>query len=123
LPPSSPSSRPGPTPPIIEKLDPDATPILALVVSGRRSDREITEIADKQIKHQIETVNGVGSLTFVGDRKREIQIELDADKLAAYGLPVEQVKQAVQQQNTEIPGGRITKGRREEGLRTLGRIE
>jgi HAE1 family hydrophobic/amphiphilic exporter-1 len=93
------------------------------VVSGRRSDREITEIADKQIKHQIETVNGVGSLTFVGDRKREIQIELDADKLAAYGLPVEQVKQAVQQQNTEIPGGRITKGRREEGLRTLGRIE
>jgi HAE1 family hydrophobic/amphiphilic exporter-1 len=93
------------------------------VVSGRRSDREITEIADKQIKRQIETVNGVGSLTFVGDRKREIQIELDADKLAAYGLPVEQVKQAVQQQNTEIRGGRITKGRREEGLRTLGRIE
>ena len=58
-----------------------------------------------------------------GDRKREIQIELDADRLAAYGLPVEQVKQAVQQQNTEIPGGRITKGQREEGLRTMGRIE
>jgi len=114
---------PGTDPPIIEKLDPDATPILALVVSGRRSDREITEIADKQIKRQIETVNGVGSLTFVGDRKREIQLELDADKLAAYGLAVEQVKQAVQQQNTEIPGGRITKGQREEGLRTQGRIE
>ncbi len=114
---------PGTNPPIIEKLDPDATPILALVVSGRRSAREITEIADKQIKRQIETVNGVGSLTFVGDRKREIQLELDADKLAAYSLAVEQVKQAVQQQNSEIPGGRITKGQREEGLRTLGRID
>jgi HAE1 family hydrophobic/amphiphilic exporter-1 len=114
---------PGTDPPIIEKLDPDATPILALVISGRRSAREITEIADKQIKRQIETVNGVGSLTFVGDRKREIQLELDADRLAAYGLAVEQVKQAVQQQNTEIPGGRITKGLREEGLRTLGRID
>jgi HAE1 family hydrophobic/amphiphilic exporter-1 len=104
-------------------LDPDATPILALVISARRSDREITEIADKQIKRQIETVNGVGSLTFVGDRKREIQLELDADKLAAYGLTVEQVKLAAQQQNTEIPGGRITKGEREEGLRPLGRID
>ncbi len=114
---------PGTNPPVIEKLDPDATPILAIVVSGRRSAREITEIADKRIKRQIETVNGVGSLTFVGDRKREIQIELDADKLAGYGLSVDRVKQALQQQNTEIPGGRITKGQREEGLRTLGRIE
>jgi HAE1 family hydrophobic/amphiphilic exporter-1 len=114
---------PGTNPPVIEKLDPDATPILAIVVSGPRSAREITEIADKRIKRQIETVNGVGSLTFVGDRKREIQIELDADKLAAYGLSVDRVRQAIQQQNAEIPGGRITKGQREEGLRTLGRIE
>jgi HAE1 family hydrophobic/amphiphilic exporter-1 len=114
---------PGTNPPVIEKLDPDATPILAIVVSGRRSAREITEVADKRIKRQIETVNGVGSLTFVGDRKREIQIELDADRLASYGLSVDRVKQALQQQNTEIPGGRITKGQREEGLRTLGRIE
>ena len=114
---------PGTNPPVIEKLDPDATPILAIVVSGRRSAREITEVADKRIKRQIETVNGVGSLTFVGDRKREIQIELDADRLAGYGLSVDRVKQALQQQNTEIPGGRITKGQREEGLRTLGRIE
>src|SRR3990172_8328830 len=114
---------PGTNPPVIEKLDPDATPILAIVVSGQRSAREITEIADKRIKRQIETVRGVGSLTFVGDRKREIQIELDADRLAAYGLSVERVKQAIQQQNAEIPGGRITKGQREEGLRTLGRIE
>ena len=113
----------GTDPPIIEKLDPDATPILAVVVSGQRSAREITEIADKRIKRQLETVNGVGSLTFVGDRKREIQIELDANKLAAHALPVEQVKQALQQQNSEIPGGRITKGQREEGLRTLGRID
>ncbi len=114
---------PGTDPPIIEKLDPDATPILALVVSGQRSAREVTEIADKRIKRQIETVNGVGSLTFVGDRKREIQVQVDADRLAAYGLAIEQVKQAIQQQNAEIPGGRITKGEREEGLRTLGRIE
>jgi len=114
---------PGTNPPVIEKLDPDATPILAIVVSGRRSAREITEIADKRIKRPIETVSGVGSLTCVGDRKREIQIELDADRLAAYGLSAERVKQAIQQQNAEIPGGRITKGQHEEGLRTLGRIE
>jgi HAE1 family hydrophobic/amphiphilic exporter-1 len=109
--------------PAIEKFDPDAAPVMAIVVSGKRSPREITEIADKQIKRQLEAVKDIGAITLVGDRKREIQVVVDPFRLEAYGLSIQQVKAAIQQQNVEIPGGRLTAGRREVGVRTLGRIE
>jgi HAE1 family hydrophobic/amphiphilic exporter-1 len=113
---------PGTETPVVEKADPDASPIMAIVVSGRRSAREITEIADKRIKRQLETVKDIGAITLVGDRKREIQILVDPYRLTAHGLSIQAVKEALRRQNTEIPGGRITWGAREEGLRTVGRI-
>jgi hydrophobic/amphiphilic exporter-1 (mainly G- bacteria), HAE1 family len=109
--------------PIIEKADPDSAPVMAVVVSGQRSPREITEIADKRIKRQLETVKDVGAITIVGGQKREIQVFVDPDRLSGYSLSIQQVKDALARQNVEIPGGRITGGAQEEGLRTLGRIE
>ena len=109
-------------PPIVEKFDPDSAPILAIVVSARRDQREITEFVDKRIKQPLETISGVGSITFVGDRKREIQVTLDPRKLAAYRVSIEQAKEAVARQNLEIPGGRVTFGDSEKVLRTMGRV-
>jgi HAE1 family hydrophobic/amphiphilic exporter-1 len=109
--------------PVIEKVDPDSAPVMAVVVSGRRSAREITEMADKRVKRALETVKDVGAITLVGDRKREVQVFADPHKLVAFGLSIQSVKEALQRQNVEIPGGRLTAGRTEEGLRTLGRIE
>jgi HAE1 family hydrophobic/amphiphilic exporter-1 len=109
--------------PIIEKVDPDSSPVLAVVVSGQRSPREITEISDKRIKRQLETVKDVGAITLIGARKREIQVLADPNRLNAYGLSIQQLKDALGRQNVEIPGGRLTGGSREEGVRTLGRIE
>ena len=60
-------------------------------VTGPRSARELTEIADKKIKQILETVKDVGDVGFVGDRRREIQLLLNADRLTAYGLTVDQV--------------------------------
>jgi HAE1 family hydrophobic/amphiphilic exporter-1 len=114
---------PGTEAPIIEKADPDSAPVMAVVISGQRSPREITEIADKRIKRQLETVKDVGAITIVGGQKREIQVFVDPDRLSGYGLSIQQVKDALARQNVEIPGGRITGGAQEEGLRTLGRIE
>jgi HAE1 family hydrophobic/amphiphilic exporter-1 len=114
---------PGTESPIIEKVDPDSSPVVAIVVSGQRSPREITEIADKRIKRALETVKDVGAITLVGERKREIQILADPYKLSAFNLSIQQLKEALLRQNVEIPGGRITSGLNEEGLRTLGRIE
>src|SRR5262245_15234119 len=114
---------PGTEAPIIEKADPDCAPVMAVVVSGQRSAREITEIADKRIKRQLETVKDVGAITIVGGRKREIQVFVDPNRLNGYGLSIQQVKDALARQNVEIPGGRLTGGHREEGVRTLGRVE
>jgi hydrophobic/amphiphilic exporter-1 (mainly G- bacteria), HAE1 family len=109
-------------PPIIEKFDPDSAPVLGIVVSARREPREITEFVDKRIKQALETISGVGSITLVGDRKREIQVVLDPRKLASYGIGVDQVKQALAKQNLEVPGGRVTFGESEKVLRTMGRV-
>ena len=110
-------------PPVIEKLDVDATPIISLAVSGKRSLREITEVVDKRVKQNIESMAGVGQVRFIGDRKREVQVYLDPDKLRSYNLTVDQVRQGLASQNVEIPGGRIDQGAKELTLRTLGRVE
>jgi HAE1 family hydrophobic/amphiphilic exporter-1 len=111
-------------PPVIEKVDPDADPVITLVVSSdSMSLRAITEIADKQLKRNLETVDGVGEVSLAGGRAREIHIVLDIEKLNAHGITVEQVAEAVQSENVEIPGGRLEQGKAELNLRTLGRIE
>ena len=109
--------------PVIQKLDPDASPVLALSISADRSSREITYTADKLIKQQLETIDGVGSVQLVGDRTREVQIFLDAQKMEQYQLSVDQVKTLLAAQNVEVPGGRIDQDTRELQLRTLGRVE
>jgi hydrophobic/amphiphilic exporter-1 (mainly G- bacteria), HAE1 family len=108
--------------PMISKIDPDSSPILTVAVSGDRSAKEITEIADKRIKQMLETVQNVGEVMFVGDQHREIQLLLNADRMSAYGLTVDQVQSAVQKQNIEVPGGTFVAGPSQIALRTMGRI-
>src|SRR5215510_7375237 len=110
-------------PPQIQKNDPDAAPILQFNVYGPRSQKEITQIADKQIKQVLETLKDVGAINLQGDRRREIQLLLNADRLNAYGLTVEQVRTAIERQNVEVPGGNFVAGPSEVALRTLGRIK
>ena len=83
----------------------------------------LTEIADKQIRRAIETVDGVGEVTISGGQAREIHVVLDVEKLNAHGLTVERVRDAIVSENVEIPGGYIPQGDAELTLRTLGRIE
>src|SRR3982751_3229336 len=109
-------------PPVVSKIDPDAAPILTLVVFSNRSPKEITQIADKQIKQVLETVQDVGEVQLMGDRRREIRILLDPNRLNAYGLTVDQVGNAVGRQNTEIPGGTFIAGPSEISMRTMGRL-
>ena len=82
--------------------------------------REVTEIARKQIKEDLETVSGVGSAVLVGGRQRAINVYLDTDKLTAYKLSAEDVRQALLRQNMEVPGGRVDQGSHEMVLRTMG---
>jgi len=110
-------------PPVIQKADPDADPVIGVVVASKRSLRETSEIADKQIKRVLETVDGVGEVSLTGARERQIRIFLDADQLFAHNLTINDVQKAIQGENVEIPGGRITRGANELGVRTVGRVD
>jgi hydrophobic/amphiphilic exporter-1 (mainly G- bacteria), HAE1 family len=111
-------------PPVVQKQDPDADPIMSIMLSSKTASlRTLTEIADKQVKRALEAVNGVGAVTMNGDRSREIHIVVDVEKLNAHGLSIDQVVNAIRQENVEIPGGTLEQGKWEVGLRTLGRIE
>ncbi len=111
-------------PPVVQKQDPDADPIMSVLLSSKTASlRTLTEIADKQVKRALEAVNGVGAVTMNGDRSREIHIVVDVEKLNAHGLSIEQVVNAIRQENVEIPGGTLEQGKWEVGLRTLGRFD
>lgn len=109
-------------PPIIAKSDPDLSPVMTIALAGDRSLRELTEIADKILKPQIERAPGVGEVEIRGGLERAISIWVDADRLAAYGLPITAVREALARQNSNIPGGNLTSPMEERALRTMGRV-
>src|SRR5262249_12252783 len=85
--------------------------------------REVTEIARTQVKEDLETLRGVGSVTLVGGLERAIKVDVDTDKLAAYNIPIGQVKAALRSQNLEIPSGHVDQDAKELVLRTMGRLD
>ncbi len=109
-------------PPVVTKADNDISPVLTIALSGTRSQRELTEIADKVVKVQIERSSGVGEVEIIGGLERAMNVWVDADRLAAYQIPIAEVHDAIQRQNANIPGGNVTTAVREQTLRTLGRI-
>jgi len=110
-------------PPTVAKSDPDNDAIVTLAVHGQRPVRELTEVADKQVRRALETINGVGAMDVIGGQLRQINIFLDIDKLNAYNLSAQEVENALRTENVEAPGGRIVRGTAELGVRTMGRLD
>jgi HAE1 family hydrophobic/amphiphilic exporter-1 len=110
------------TPPVVQKFDNDSTPVLTIALSADRSLRELTELADKTVRVQLERISGVGEVRVVGGLDRAINVWIDADRLAAYQISIAQVRQALERQNADVPGGNVTTGKEELTLRTLGRF-
>ncbi|HEV2855089.1 MAG TPA: efflux RND transporter permease subunit [Thermoanaerobaculia bacterium] len=110
-------------PPTIAKFNNDSSPVMSVALSGNRSLRELTEYADKVVKVQLERSAGVGEVQLVGGLERAINVWMDPDRLAAYGIPITAVRDALVRQNSEAPGGNVTSGGREQTLRTMGRFE
>lgn len=109
-------------PPVVQKRDTDASPIMSLAVSGNRSSRELYFLAERFVKNVIESAPGVGQVVIGGSTERAVQVEADAQQLAAYGLTILDVREAIARQNSEVPSGRVDAGHREFSLRTLGRM-
>src|SRR5579864_5104560 len=109
-------------PPTVLKFDPSAIPIMTVALSANRPVRDLSEYADKVLRPQLEGAGGVGQVTLVGDQARQINIWVDPDRLAAYGLPVTSVLTAVQNQNVQLPAGNVDQGNTQLTLRALSRV-
>ena len=107
--------------PVVEKLDPDATPILNIAIVAARPVREITEYADKVLRRQLESVPGVGQVRVIGGRKRQINVLLDPVRLKAFGLTALDAQRALRAENVQIPAGMVKNAANEAGLRVLGK--
>jgi HAE1 family hydrophobic/amphiphilic exporter-1 len=109
-------------PPVVNKFNNDSSPVLTVALSGNRDIRELTEIADKVVKVQLERSSGVGEVRIIGGLERAINIWVDPDRLEAYQIPITAVRDALVRQNTDVPGGNVTNSSREMTLRTMGRF-
>ena len=109
--------------PVVTQLDPDAAPILSIMIGGPVSIRELSEIADNFVKDRIERLPGVGNIEIIGSRKREVRIWLDPVRLAGYGLSIDDVRSTLLQENAEMAGGRIEGREREWTVTTSGKVQ
>jgi HAE1 family hydrophobic/amphiphilic exporter-1 len=109
-------------PPVVDRVDPDASPILAVMLAGPHSIRSLSEFADKRVKPRLERIAGVGSVELVGGRPREIRIWIDPIKLSGYALAVDDVLAALQREHVELPGGRIETEQQEYAVKTKGKL-
>ena len=110
-------------PPTVQKLDPDAAPILLYAISAQRPTIDVTSIVENEIQEKLQTVSGVGEVIVYGGRRREIHVYVNPDRLRAYDLTVSAVAQALRSQNLELPAGRVEAGAQELTIRALGRVQ
>jgi HAE1 family hydrophobic/amphiphilic exporter-1 len=93
--------------PILSKFAIDEMPVLRMGATSQLADREFYQLLKDQIKPRLSKVAGVGQVTLVGGDEREIQVNVDADKLRSYGLSILQVTQAIKTANLDFPTGKI----------------
>ena len=110
-------------PPTVSKADADATPILMIAIqSSKRTLLELSEIADLTVKEQLQTIPDVSSVQIWGEKRYSMRLRLDPTKLAAHGLTPVDVKNAINQENVELPSGSIEGNTVELTLRTMGQM-
>ena len=108
-------------PPIVEKADADASPIMQITVeSDKRSLLELSEIADLTVKERLQTIPYVSGVEIWGENKYAMRLWLDPVKMAAYKISPLDIKNAIDIENVELPSGSIEGDELELSIRTLG---
>jgi len=106
--------------PTVTKADTGSMPIMVLTLNGPQGQDALYDLADNELKTRLQAVPGVASVSVSGGRDREIQIESDPAKLAAYSLSLSEVQQAVANNNVTSPAGSMDQGRMKKSLRAVG---
>ncbi len=110
--------------PVIAKQEADAQPFMWLALTGENYDLlQLSDLADRVVKTRMQSLPGVGRIFIGGERRYSMRVWLDASKLAARSLTVQDVEAAIRSRNVEIPAGRIESDRREFTVRSLGELK
>jgi HAE1 family hydrophobic/amphiphilic exporter-1 len=110
-------------PPVVDRFDINAIPVLYLGLEGQRSPKELRFLADHDIKYQLSQVEGVGQVQVTGGQVREIQIHVDKQRLRAYGIGLSDIVGAIYRANANVPSGHISEGARDYDARLIGEFQ
>jgi len=108
--------------PTVTRIDPDAAPVIVMTLAANKPIRDVTEYADRVIRRRLEGIPGVGQVSVIGGRKRQVNIWLDPVELRANEMTASEVQHALASQNVQMPGGSIQTGPQQLTLRILGRV-
>lgn len=114
------SSLPDGVSPSIFKMDSDSMPIMRIAIKGNRSRDDLKQIAEDDIVDILEQADGVAEASVSGGRTKIVRVELEQNRLAAYGLTLTSVSSCLAKQNLELGGGSITEGKTNYSIRTIG---
>ena len=110
--------------PVVAKQDADARPFYWLALSGQGySLLQLSDIGDRIVKTRLQTISGVGRAFIAGERRYSMRVWLSPKELAARGLTVQDVEEAIRSRNVEIPSGRIESSQREFTVRSMGELK
>lgn len=106
--------------PTIFKMDSNSMPILRIAIRGNRSASDLKQIAEDNIVDILEQADGVAQVSVSGGKTKIVRVELEQNRLAAYGLTVSSVSSALAKQNLELGGGKLNEGQKDYVVRTTG---
>ncbi|WP_286739857.1 MULTISPECIES: efflux RND transporter permease subunit [Acinetobacter] len=100
--------------PVVERYDPTANAIMSIVFESDNMDlKALSSYLDQRIVPQLRTVPGVGTVNLLGDAQRQIRIQVEPQKLQAFGIGVDSVINTLKSENIEVPGGTLKSGNSE----------
>ena len=109
--------------PSIVKVNSSMVPVLIYNVTARESYNALDQILDEKMTDRLKRVKGVGNFIIVGQKERQIKVEIDPYRLQAYQLNMATIAQALKAENITVPGGSISLGLNEMSVRVPGEFE
>jgi HAE1 family hydrophobic/amphiphilic exporter-1 len=100
-------------PPVVLKVEVGASAVIWLALQGDRTTQQLNQYARQVIKKRLETVQGVGQVLIGGERRRNIRVNLDLDRMAALGVTAQDVRNAFRAEHVQLPGGFLVSGETE----------
>ena len=110
--------------PVIAKEDADAQPFYWMALTSDSYNLlQLSDIGDRLVKPRLQTITGVGRAQVFGERRLSMRVWVSPSELAARGLTVQDISEAIRSRNVEVPAGRIESDRREFTVRSMGELK